>query len=152
MAYNFGPTPWSFTNQLPKVPATKIKPKMQLLLNNPTQLHAIQSCEKWDDGYKIRVGGTIYTESIILTPEKLEMWTISAVSDLKKADFMTFSNLGMEVLILGSGDTAVFPDPSITEPLMKKGIGMEVMDTAAACRTFNILLSDRRNVVAGLML
>ncbi len=94
----------------------------------------------------------VYTESIILTPKKLEKWTISAVSDLKKTDFVTFANLDMEVLILGSGDIAVFPDPAITEPLMKKGIGMEVMDTAAACRTYNILLSDGRNVVAGLIL
>ncbi len=125
---------------------------MKLVLNNPEQLQMIRSCEKSDHRYQIRIGDTLYQESIILTPEKLEMWPISQVSDLKNEDFVHFANLGAEVLILGTGDTMVFPDPAITQALMAKGIGMEVMDTAAACRTYNILLSDGRSVVAGLML
>lgn len=112
----------------------------------------IRACEKSNHRYQIRIGDTLYKESIILTSEKLEMWHISQVSDLKKENFEYFANLGAEVLILGTGNTMVFPDPVITQALMEKGIGMEVMDTAAACRTYNILLSDGRNVAAGLIL
>lgn len=125
---------------------------MQLLLNNPNQSHTIRACEKSNDGYRIRVGDMVYNESVILTPETLEKWTISRVSDLQEEDFVNFANLGIEVLILGTGTTVVFPNPAITQPLMKKSIGMEVMDTAAACRTYNILLGDGRSVAAGLML
>jgi len=80
------------------------------------------------------------------------MWTVSQVSDLKNEDFVRFASLGVEVVILGTGDTLVFPHPAIMQPLMNKGIGVEVMDTAAACRTYNILLSDGRQVAAGLIL
>ncbi|WP_424946544.1 Mth938-like domain-containing protein [Candidatus Spongiihabitans sp.] len=125
---------------------------MKLVLNQPEQLQIIRACEKIGHRYQIRIGDTLYQESIILTPQKLEMWPISQVSDLKNEDFVHFANLGAEVLILGTGATMVFPDPVITQALMAKGIGMEVMDTAAACRTYNILLSDGRSVVAGLML
>ena len=112
----------------------------------------IRAYEKSHDGYRIQVGESVYTESIILTPKKLEMWPISRVSDLKKTDFVRFAKLGIETLILGTGAATLFPHPSITQPLMEKGIGMEVMDTIAACRTYNILLSDERNVAVGLML
>lgn len=125
---------------------------MKLVLNNPEQLQMIRSCEKSGHRYQVRIGDTLHKESIILTPEKLEMWHISQVSDLKKEDFVHFAKLDAEVLILGTGDTMVFPDPALTQALMEKGIGMEVMDTAAACRTYNVLLSDGRSVVAGLIL
>jgi uncharacterized protein len=125
---------------------------MKLLLNNPDQSHLIHSCEKRENGYQIRIGDAIYYESIILTPEKLQMWTVSQVSDLKDEDFVRFADLGVEVVILGTGDKLVFPHPAIMQPLMKQGVGVEVMDTAAACRTYNILLSDGRQAAAGLIL
>ena len=57
-----------------------------------------------------------------------------------------------EIVLLGSGERLQWPDPSLTGQLLEKGIGVEVMDTGAACRTFNILIAERRNVVAGLFL
>jgi uncharacterized protein len=54
-------------------------------------------------------------------------------------------------VLLGTGATFIFPEPALLAPLRKAGIGVEVMDTAAACRTYNILLGEERNVVAALI-
>jgi len=124
---------------------------MELLLNNSHQSNMIRSCELCNQGHLIKIGKTVYKQSLILTPEKLEMWAVSQVSDLKIEDFANFSRLQVEVVILGTGSDMIFPDVSITRPLMEKGIGLEVMNTAAACRTYNILLGDGRQVAAGLI-
>ena len=55
------------------------------------------------------------------------------------------------MVLLGTGRTFVVPEPRRLEPLRAAGIGVEVMDTAAACRTYNILLGEGRNVVAALI-
>ncbi len=125
---------------------------MKLLLNSPNQSHLIHSCNKNANGFQIRIGDAIYNESIILTPENLEMWAVTQVSDLKEEDFARFAVLDAEVVILGTGNTIVFPNPAIMKPLINIGIGVEVMDTAAACRTYNILLSDGRHAAVGLIL
>ncbi len=125
---------------------------MKLHLNNPDQSLQILSWTKDDRGYQITIGETTYKESVILTPEKLELWSVSQVSELKSEHFMNFASMDIEVLILGTGDTTIFPDPVITKPVMGKGIGVEVMNTTAACRTYNILCADGRRVAAGLIL
>jgi uncharacterized protein len=56
-----------------------------------------------------------------------------------------------EIVLLGTGATFVFPDPARLAPLRDARVGVEVMDTAAACRTYNILLAEGRNVVAALI-
>jgi len=54
-------------------------------------------------------------------------------------------------VLLGTGTTLRFPPPRLTRPLVEAGVGLEVMDTAAACRTYNILQGEGRNVVAALI-
>jgi uncharacterized protein len=54
--------------------------------------------------------------------------------------------------VIGTGNTLHFPDPRYTAGFLTQGIGVEVMDTHAACRTYNILLSEDRNVVAALLI
>ena len=56
-----------------------------------------------------------------------------------------------EIIIFGTGKEQVFPDPALFVPLMERGIGYEVMNTGAACRTYNILLSEERRVLAALI-
>ena len=124
---------------------------MELTLNLSHQSNMIHSCELSDHGYLIKIGDTVYKDSLILTPENLEMWAVSQVSDLKYEDFVKFSTLQTEVVLLGTGNTMTFPDMAITQPLMDKGIGLEVMTTAAACRTYNVLLGDGRRVSAALI-
>lgn len=125
---------------------------MKLNLNNPDQNHLIKSCEKREDNYQIKIGDTLYTRSLILTSGKLEVWPVSDVSDLEISDFLRLAEWNSEVIILGTGSSLTFPDPYLTRPLIERGIGLEVMDTPAACRTWNILLSDERNATAGLIL
>ncbi len=125
---------------------------MKLHLSNPNGNHLIKSCEKHGDNYQIRIGGTLYTSSLIVTSEKLEVWPINHFSDLQTADFSRLAGFNSEVIILGTGSRLTFPNPRLTRPLIELGIGLEVMDTPAACRTWNILLADGRNATAGLIL
>ncbi len=56
-----------------------------------------------------------------------------------------------EVVLLGTGPRQAFPPPELLRPFAENGLGVEVMDTAAACRTFNVLAAESREVVAGLL-
>ena len=126
--------------------------EMKLHLGNPDENHLIKSCEKHGEGYQIRIGDTLYTSSLIITSEKLELWPVHQVSDLATEDFSRLAEFGSEVVLLGTRSRLVFPHPRLTRPLIELGIGLEVMDTPAACRTWNILLSDGRNAAIGLIL
>ena len=57
-----------------------------------------------------------------------------------------------EVVLFGSGSRLRFAKPEALRPLIERGIGVETMDTAAACRTYNILVSEGRSVVAALVI
>ena len=65
--------------------------------------------------------------------------------------FVSIVDLRPEIVLFGSGAKLRFPDITLLQPLVDAGIGLEVMDTGAACRTFNVLLSEGRSV-AGAML
>ena len=109
-----------------------------------------------DQRYRIRIADTWYQESLILTPRSVELWDVADVSALDLGHFEQLAELvaktGAEVVILGAGKHAVFPQVALTRPLVHRQVGLEVMDTAAACRTYNILTGDGRPAVAGLIL
>ena len=109
-----------------------------------------------DQRYRIRIADTWYQESLILTPRSVELWDVADVSALDLGHFEHLAELvaktGAEVVILGAGKHAVFPQVALTRPLVHRQVGLEVMDTAAACRTYNILTGDGRPAVAGLIL
>ena len=109
-----------------------------------------------DQRYRIRIADTWYQESLILTPRSVELWDVADVSALDLGHFEHLAELvaktGAEVVILGAGKRAVFPQVALTRPLVHRQVGLEVMDTAAACRTYNILSGDGRPTVAGLIL
>ncbi|HET8694282.1 MAG TPA: MTH938/NDUFAF3 family protein, partial [Aquabacterium sp.] len=69
-----------------------------------------------------------------------------------EAHFLQIAQAQPEVVIFGSGTTLRFPAPSLLRPLMAARIGIETMDTAAACRTYNILVAEGRRVMAALLL
>jgi len=106
----------------------------------------------YDDG-EIRVGAQTYQRSVILTYQRvIDDWRPQSKDELEAGDFELIKSLEMEIMLLGTGPTLSFPSPALTAPLLEAGIGVEVMDTAAACRTFNVLLSEGRPVVAALLL
>ena len=125
---------------------------MKLHLNNTDQINLIQSWGRSAQRFQLKIGGNLYNTSLILTPENLEMWTVSDVSEVSINDFQRLADIEAEVIILGTGSSLVFPPQSLTLPLINKGIGLEIMDTPAACRTYNILAADGRKPLAGLIL
>jgi uncharacterized protein len=79
-------------------------------------------------------------------------WPCSRFEDLGPAHFAQLAELDCEVVIFGSGHRLRFPQAAWLRPLIAKRIGVETMDTAAACRTYNILAQEGRDVVVALLL
>ena len=79
-------------------------------------------------------------------------WPCARFEELGTEHFAQLAALNAEVVIFGSGDRIRFPRPAWIAPLVARGVGVETMDTAAACRTYNILAGEGRNVVAALLL
>jgi uncharacterized protein len=97
----------------------------------------------------IRVNDDDYNNSIALTPDELlGEWVDKPVGDLVAGDFSSVFDTGPEIVLLGTGPTNVFPPRELTFAFARKGIGFEVMDTAAAARTFNVLANEGRKVAA----
>lgn len=83
----------------------------------------------------------------IMTNNKLLTdWHVSSPGALTRDDFRQFVDLNVEIVILGTGKTIEFPDPKNSIFLQQHGVGLEVMTTEAACRTYNFLVSDGRKV------
>jgi uncharacterized protein len=82
--------------------------------------------------------------------ERLD-WPNVVHASLKAAHFEQLANLAPEMVIFGSGSKLKFPTPSLQRALMDARIGLETMDTLAACRTYNILAGEGRHVLAVLL-
>ena len=101
----------------------------------------------------ITINGEPYSKSVALTAnEVLTDWEPKAVSDLDQGDFESLLARAPEIVLLGTGATNVFPPRELLFAFARRGIGLETMDTAAAARTFNVLASEGRQVVAVLYL
>lgn len=102
---------------------------------------------------QVTVNGEPLHDNLVLTPERiLRQWRPQDFSDLSRDDFDQLAALQPEILLLGTGRSQRFPAPNLYRTLIQRGIGVEVMDTGAACRTYNILVSEQREVVAALLL
>jgi uncharacterized protein len=93
------------------------------------------------------------TESVIVLPERLVLgWPPQNFEELDMQHIQVLAELEPEIVLLGTGSRLRFPSPSLTQPLFEQRVGLEVMDTAAACRTYNILSAEGRKVAAALMM
>ena len=93
-----------------------------------------------------------YSGSHIFTGDKPPApWNISTIEELTPALLQIEDILKQDLVIIGTGKTLVFPDDQSLSYLYDMQVGFEIMDTAAACRTFNILLSEGRNALAALI-
>ncbi len=102
---------------------------------------------------QITIGNDTYRSSLIISPRELiDDWHPRTLTDLSQEDFELMLRMNPEVVLLGTGGRIIFPSGSITLPLIQRSVGLEVMDTAAACRTYNILANEGRNVVACLII
>jgi len=101
----------------------------------------------------VSVNGEAHTHSILVPPTGPVIdWPVRTLEDLSEADFEAVIEARPEVLILGTGPTLRFAHPGLLRRLMAVRIGVETMDTAAACRTFNILVAEGRQVMAALLI
>ncbi|THF62711.1 Mth938-like domain-containing protein [Pseudothauera rhizosphaerae] len=90
--------------------------------------------------------------NLLVTPERIEPgWARGGFAGLTADDFVAVRELGAQVVIIGTGARQRFPAPALLRPLIEAGMGFEVMDLAAACRTYNILAGEGRQVVAALL-
>ena len=100
----------------------------------------------------IRVGTQDYRENVVLTAAAVAPgFAPQGFDGLAEADFERLLETSPEIVLLGTGATQRFPHPRLTAPLHRARVGIEVMDTRAACRTYNILVAEGRNVTAALI-
>lgn len=101
----------------------------------------------------VEINKTRYQHSIILLPDRLITdWPATDFETLVPAHFQPIAEMQPEVVLLGTGAKHRFIHPRISQLLIEKGIALECMDTAAACRTYNILMSEGRLVAAALLI
>jgi uncharacterized protein len=101
----------------------------------------------------IKVNDVTYTQSLIVSPTQLITdWNPQAMAELSKDDLQKIIPLKPAILLIGTGESLCFPPVELYGELINQGIGVEIMDTSAACRTYNALTSENRNVVAALII
>jgi len=105
------------------------------------------------DGQSARVNDRTLSASFILSPQQLvEDWPVRDSASLAPDDLAPLLALKPEVILLGTGERQVFPPAAVMAACLSLGVGLEVMTNAAAARTFNVLASESRKVVAGFLL
>ena len=106
----------------------------------------------YDPG-RLRIDDLVYEHSVILMPDEVVPdWRPRHFGELDAASLAELAAGAPEIILLGTGGVLRFPPPAWLAPFMQARIGVECMDTAAACRTYNLLMSEGRRVAAGLLL
>ncbi len=101
----------------------------------------------------IRVGATEYRTNLVLLPDEIvEGWAPAGQAALTERDYAALLAHRPEIVLLGTGARQQFPHPRLLQSLAAAHVGVEIMDTRAACRTFNILVAEDRRVAAALVI
>ena len=122
------------------------------------KLHAdkldFQSVTAYGEGW-IAINGQRHTHSLVLASSgQPQAWNCARFEDLSPSHFeqlLTLTPEPPELVVFGSGARLRFVKPALLGSLMERRVGMETMDTAAACRTFNVLAAEGRRVMAALL-
>jgi uncharacterized protein len=102
---------------------------------------------------ELRIGGhTVHGSCIVTADTLITQWEPQSFGELEPAHLEAVLALNPELVVLGSGPTQQFAQREIRALLARKGVGLEVMQLGAACRTFNVLVQEERRVAAGLFL
>jgi uncharacterized protein len=105
----------------------------------------------YGDGY-IEINKIPYSHAVLLSSDgEILEWAIKSFEDLSPADFTQMAALKPELIIIGTGKRQRFPKPELLKTLIEAKIGFEVMDSQAACRTYNILVGEGRQVLLALI-
>ena len=120
---------------------------MKLHATRPSGVNTITG---YGEGY-VMVNGERRSSSLVVLPARIEDWAAKTFDQLSADDFAFLRGLNAEIVLLGTGARQRFPHPRLTAALAQAGIGLEVMDLQAACRTYNILVAEERKVAAALL-
>ena len=111
-----------------------------------------KTIESYGDGGFI-INGQKITSSVIVTVDETILWDVSNVRNINLDELL--QNLikvkGIGTLLIGTGAISVYPDKALVGHIKSFGVGVEIMDTGAACRTFNVLIEENREVIAALI-
>ena len=119
---------------------------MKLHADTPTTQNTVTA---YGPGF-VEINRVRHTTHVIVTADQVEPWPVTSFDALEASNFEQLRDLRSEVVLLGTGARQRFPHPRLTRPLTDARIGLEVMDTQAACRTYNILVAESRKVAAAL--
>lgn len=101
---------------------------------------------------EIKVNDEIFKASVVLSSTKITDWSPQSFSDLTQTDLEILAAPTPKLVIIGTGKEHALLKPELMTFFLEKNIGIECMNTAAACRTFNVLMSEGRDAVAGLII
>ena len=120
---------------------------MKLHLSQDTDLQLFSG---YGPGF-VAVNGVRYEKCVVVSPQAVTEWIVAGFDALTVADFGFVERLKPDIVILGTGAAQRFPGRDLTRALAAAGVGVEIMDSRAACRTYNILATEGRKVVAAIL-
>jgi len=105
----------------------------------------------YGDGY-VEINQTPYAHAVLLSSDgAISEWPVASFDGLNESDFAQMVNLKPELILIGTGSRQRFPKPELLKSLILAKIGFEIMDSQAACRTYNILVGEGRQVLLALI-
>ena len=114
-------------------------------------LTALNTVTAYGPGF-IDINQTRHHGHLLVAPDRtVAAWNVADFASLRSEDFQALAELAPEVVLLGTGERQRFVPPRLTAALASRGIGVECMTTAAACRTYNILMAEGRRVLAAFL-
>lgn len=102
-------------------------------------------------GY-VAINGERHEAHLLVTAERIVRWEVGGFEALAAAQAVAFMALEPEIVVLGTGAKLRFPPQELSRALTEAGVGLEVMDSTAACRTYNILAAEGRRVLAAILI
>lgn len=115
---------------------------MKMVLDDAADLNMVAAYEPG----RVKIRGQFHPTPLLIFPRQLDStWSIATIAELDSKALRSIGGKKPELLIIGTGEKQHFPEPRVFIPLIDAAIGYEIMDNTAACRTYNILLSEGRN-------
>ena len=107
-------------------------------------------------GGVFKINGTSYNHAVFVTPEEVRIWDVPDVIDVSTLERKHFTPLieqaeSIDVVLFGCGKTMMFMPPLLKNTLKEEGLSVDIMDTGAACRTYNVLMAEGRRVACALL-
>jgi uncharacterized protein len=121
---------------------------VKLHASGPSRFNSVTA---YGEGY-VAVNGQRHESSVVVLRDQVIAWDAPSFDALTAESFAFLKKLDVDIVVLGTGERQRFPHPRLTAALAEAGVGLEVMDLKAACRTYNILVAEERKVAAALLL